>query len=136
MAPSKTSTGRRRMWWCILATFLIGLTPQALRAQDFNACAASPEVKAALDRLRADRAPAQTGKEFSEQRRALIRALASQFPHDFFVERAFIHFRSGTLERTKLIEQYGRRGEGHAARSCLASKSCTSSIRTAPTFNS
>jgi hypothetical protein len=106
MTPTQAPAGKPRVPWFILAASLIGFISQPLRAQDFNACAPPPQVKAALDQLRSIARPDQTGKEFSEERRAQIQALAGQFPHDFFVDRASIDFQPGTLERTKLIEQY------------------------------
>ena len=115
MAPSKTSTGRRRGWWCILATLLTGLTPQALRAQDFNACAASPEVKAAPgptargSRARSDRqgiqrakARADSGARESISSRFLCRAGVQNWVVD---AQGVVHLKGIGYDSTEKWEQ-------------------------------
>jgi hypothetical protein len=95
---------------CCLALVLFATISPKARAQQWDACAPSPEVKAALDALPMQ-APNQTDWEFHQKQVEAIQAVRRQHPDDIFVERRYIEAiwapeMLGRTERPKILEEY------------------------------
>jgi hypothetical protein len=84
--------------------FASGISSQA-RAQQWDACAPSPEVKAALGALPKQTLD-QTEWEFHQKELEAVQALRHQHPDDVFVERRYIDAMNDRTERAKVIEEY------------------------------
>ena len=80
-----------------LLAALLGVVPAGARAADFEACAPSPEVKAALDAIPPYSYGDQPYSQYSERKIASLRALRSRFPGNLFVERAYVESLARTV---------------------------------------
>ncbi len=97
----------------LLGVFLLvplALAPARLGAQSPDACEPSPVVKAQLHDL-PSQTPAETDWEFHKKKLAAIQSLLARFPHDVFVQRAYIRTMDNFLERTQVIDEYKTRHE-------------------------
>jgi hypothetical protein len=89
---------------CLALIFFATISPKA-RAQQWDACTPSPEVKAALDAL-PKQTPNQTDWEFHQKKVEAIQVVRRQHPDDIFVERRYIEEMLGRTEHRKIIEEY------------------------------
>ena len=89
-----------------LLAALLRFAPAGARAADFEACAPSAEVKAALDGIPSYNYGDQPYSQYSERKIASLRALRSRFPGNLFVERAYVESLGRTASRDGLIEEY------------------------------
>ena len=87
-----------------LTLFTGGISSQA-RAEQWDACDPTSEVKAELDAL-PRQTPDQTEWDFHQKELAAIHALRRQHPDDLFIERRYINAMWDRTERPKVIEEY------------------------------
>jgi hypothetical protein len=87
-----------------LTLFASGISSQA-RAQQWDDCSPSSDVKSAVDLL-PKQTPDQTEWGFHQKELEAIQALRRQHPDDVFVERRYINAMRDRTERPKVIEEY------------------------------
>jgi len=90
---------------CCLALIFFATTSPKARAQQWDACAPSPEVKAALDAL-PKQTPKQTDWEFHREEVEALQAVRRQHPDDIFVERRYIEEMLDRTGHPKIVEEY------------------------------
>src|SRR5215469_1765503 len=89
---------------CLALILFATISPKAC-AQQWDACAPSPEVKAALDEL-PKQTRNQTDWEFHQKEVEAIQAVRRQHPDDIFVERRYIKEMLDRTGHPKIIEEY------------------------------
>jgi AhpC/TSA family len=89
------------------AACLAVLVAPSLPAQGNAICLASPQVRAALDKVPSDQTADQSEHQFLEARRSALEALMRQYPGDVFVERAYVRsMEYPESEHNKVIAEY------------------------------
>ena len=90
---------------CLTLTLLASGISFEARAQQWDECAPSSEVKAALDAL-PKQTPDQTEWGFHQKELEAVQALRQQHPDDLFVEQRYIGAMGDRTERPRVIEEY------------------------------
>jgi len=93
---------------CIALTLFTSAICSQARAQQWDDCSPSPDVKTALDLL-PKQTPDQTTWGFRQKQVEAIQALRRQHPDDVFVERRYINSVWDRTERPKLVEEFKAR---------------------------
>jgi len=74
------------------AALVFSSSPNLWAQTNASICDPSPEVKAALTHIDAQKhALGETNYEFWQSRRAAVKALLQRYPNDFFVQRTYVH---------------------------------------------
>ena len=110
MKTQKALPAARRVVPLCFLMLLMGFAARLGWAQSGAVCGPAPDVKLALDAL-PEQTPAQTDRQYHEQRAADIQALLHQYPGDVFVEKAYIDSMYGRSDREKVIAEYKARHE-------------------------
>ena len=110
MKTQKALPARRWVVPLCMLILLMGLAPRHAWAQSGAACGPAPDVKLAIDAL-PQQTPAQTDRQYHEQRAAAFQALLGQYPGDVFVEKAYINSMSGRSDRENVVAEYKARHE-------------------------
>jgi len=108
MKTQKALPARRWVVPLCMLILLMGLAPRHAWAQSGAACGPAPDVKLAIDAL-PQQTPAQTDRQYHEQRAAAFQALLGQYPGDVFVEKAYINSMYDRSDKEKVTAEFKTR---------------------------